>query len=122
MAEWVPTCHSRPAHQCQAPQHLVSDLIIVEKLKIRRWYEGGNDRCGSSEYPPCWSGSEKTILSLSQVLCALSAEAAGHPWPATQLEERPEPKGTEDSRDPAPGHGQPSAAGKRVAFPAFAEL
>ncbi|XP_063143027.1 protein KRBA1 isoform X12 [Rattus norvegicus] len=37
-------------------------------------------------------------------------EAAGHPWPAPQLEERSEPKGTEeDSRDLEPGQGQPSA-------------
>ncbi|XP_051008393.1 protein KRBA1 isoform X3 [Acomys russatus] len=46
------------------------------------------------------------------VLCALSAEAAGHPWPATQLEERPEPKCTEDPRELEPGHGQPSATAK----------
>lgn len=39
-------------------------------------------------------------------------EAAGHPQPATQLEERPEPKGSEDPRDPAPGPGQPSAAAR----------
>ncbi|GAB1290781.1 Protein KRBA1 [Apodemus speciosus] len=38
--------------------------------------------------------------------------AAGHPWPAAQLEERPEPKGTEDSRDLEPGHRQPSAAAR----------
>lgn len=54
--------------------------------------------------------------------CVLSAEAAGHPWPAPQLEERPEPKDTEDSRDLEPGHRQPSAAGELVPFPAFAVL
>ncbi|KAL1777737.1 KRBA1 isoform X1 [Sigmodon hispidus] len=35
-------------------------------------------------------------------------EAAGHLWPASQLEERPEPKSPEDSRDLEPEHGQPS--------------
>ncbi|XP_063143022.1 protein KRBA1 isoform X6 [Rattus norvegicus] len=40
-------------------------------------------------------------------------EAAGHPWPAPQLEERSEPKGTEeDSRDLEPGQGQPSATAR----------
>lgn len=55
--------------------------------------------------------------------CVLPAEAAGHPWPAAghpwpaaQLEERPEPKGTEDSRGLEPGHRQPRVAGELVAF------
>lgn len=39
--------------------------------------------------------------------------AAGHPSPAPQLEEKPEPKGTEDSRDLEPGHRPPSAAGPK---------
>ncbi|XP_076422769.1 protein KRBA1 isoform X41 [Peromyscus maniculatus bairdii] len=38
-------------------------------------------------------------------------EATGCPWPASQLEERPEPKGAEDTSDLEPGHGQPSATG-----------
>lgn len=54
--------------------------------------------------------------------CVLSAEAARDPWPAPQLEERPEPKGTEDSKDLEPGHRQPSATGELVAFPGFAVL
>lgn len=61
-------------------------------------------------------------LSLSQVFDVLSAEAAGCPWPASQLEERPEPKGAEDTSDLEPGHGQPSATGELVASPAFAVL
>lgn len=71
---------------------------------------------------PCWSGTNKTILSVSQVLCALSAEATAYPWPASQPEERPEPKGTEDPRDLEPGHGHPSSTGELVASPAFAVL
>ncbi|XP_035304956.1 protein KRBA1 [Cricetulus griseus] len=39
-------------------------------------------------------------------------EATGCPWPASQLEERPEPKGTEDSGDLKPGHEQPSATAR----------
>ncbi|XP_008832018.1 protein KRBA1 isoform X2 [Nannospalax galili] len=39
-------------------------------------------------------------------------EAARHIWPVSEPEESPgpRPKGTEDHRDEAPGHGQPSAA------------
>lgn len=71
---------------------------------------------------PCWSGTSKTILSLSQVLCALSAEATTYPWPAPQPEERPEPKGPEDPKDLEPGHGQPSSTGELVTSAAFAVL
>ncbi|XP_076422760.1 protein KRBA1 isoform X32 [Peromyscus maniculatus bairdii] len=39
-------------------------------------------------------------------------EATGCPWPASQLEERPEPKGAEDTSDLEPGHGQPSATAR----------
>uniref|UniRef100_A0A8C6HU02 KRAB-A domain containing 1 n=2 Tax=Mus spicilegus TaxID=10103 RepID=A0A8C6HU02_MUSSI len=38
--------------------------------------------------------------------------AAGHPSPAPQLEEKPEPKGTGDSRDLEPEHRPPSAAAR----------
>ncbi|ERE66860.1 protein KRBA1 [Cricetulus griseus] len=43
---------------------------------------------------------------------SLNTEATGCPWPASQLEERPEPKGTEDSGDLKPGHEQPSATAR----------
>lgn len=78
--------------------------------------------CVALRISPCWSSTDKTILFLFQVLCALSAEATGCPWPASQLEERPEPKGTEDSGDLKPGHEQPSATGELVASSAFAML
>lgn len=39
-------------------------------------------------------------------------EATAYPWPASQPEERPEPKGTEDPRDLEPGHGQPSSTAR----------
>ncbi|XP_052577130.1 protein KRBA1 isoform X5 [Peromyscus californicus insignis] len=39
-------------------------------------------------------------------------EVTGCPWPASQLEERPEPKGAEDTSDLEPGHGQPSATAR----------
>ncbi|XP_038173970.1 protein KRBA1 isoform X8 [Arvicola amphibius] len=39
-------------------------------------------------------------------------EATAYPWPASQPEERPEPKGSEDPRDLEPGHGQPSSTAR----------
>ncbi|XP_040592799.1 protein KRBA1 isoform X4 [Mesocricetus auratus] len=46
------------------------------------------------------------------VLCARSEAASGLPWPASQPEKSPEPKGTEDSRDLKPGHEQPDATAR----------
>ncbi|XP_036038810.1 protein KRBA1 isoform X4 [Onychomys torridus] len=68
-------------------------------------------REGATEHT-CQPGPVSSAEGKGGVLDALSAEAAGCPWPASQLEERPEPKGAEDTSDLEPGHGQPSATAR----------
>ncbi|KAM6168945.1 protein KRBA1 [Erethizon dorsatum] len=47
-----------------------------------------------------------------RVLCALSAEATGAPWPVPPPEKRPRPRASEDPRGLEPGYRRPSVAAR----------
>lgn len=75
------------------------------------------ERAEEKSHPPRREdGAERTCqpgpVSSAQGKGGGKGEAARDPWPAPQLEERPEPKGTEDSKDLEPGHRQPSATAR----------
>ncbi|CAH7160799.1 Krba1 [Phodopus roborovskii] len=90
--------------------HLAEDPKTTEPGDCSSLSTGKTERTGAKSQSPRREGTAEHTCHPGPVSSDEGkGEASGCPWPASQLEKRPETKGTEESRDQEPGHKQPGA-------------